>query len=80
MQQSPSKLVLVCVPAGNKDILREIKSESGKHAAKLLLRRYYREGIDIDFRHVPAMLRLSAPGALCAWYGVVLSSARDGHR
>ena len=75
--QLPSQVVAMCMPAGSNDNIREIKSESGKLVMKHLLDRCYVNHKLVDFRHIPAMLRLSAPGALRAWCGVVLSYAQD---
>ena len=75
----PSQTVAMCMPTGNIRNIREIRSESGKQVIQQLLDRFYKDGKPIDFRHVPAMLRLSTPGALSAWNGVILGYARDGY-
>ena len=66
------------MPAGEGDDIRAINSKSGKLVVTALLSRCYDDGKPVDLRHVPALLLISAPGALCAWGGSVPGYARAG--
>lgn len=73
------RLCAPCMPAANNKLIRGLNSETLKHAAVSLLTRCFRDKIEVEMSHIPAMLQLSAPGEMCAWCGVALQYAYDGY-